>query len=122
MRADVPDGVWLVELGELGDPRLVTNAVVGALGLRDEAGRSLREVLIESLGSRRVVLVLDNCEHVVDEVAKLADVLLRACPDLRILATSRERLGIGGEAVFQLAPLGLPDADREPTLRGAAGL
>lgn len=110
------DGVWWVELGELRDPMLVTNALVGALGLRDESGKSLREVLINFLNSRRILLVLDNCEHVLDEVVKLVEALLRGCPELRILTTSRERMGIGSEAVVQLAPLGLPDADPEPTL------
>ena len=121
MRADVPEGVWLVELGELRDPTLVANAVVGALGLRDESGRALREVLIDSLGSRQVMLVLDNCEQSINETAKLADALLRACPALQILATSRERLGIAGEALVNVSPLALPDADREPTLRELLG-
>jgi predicted ATPase len=121
MRPDFPDGAWFVELGEIRDPTLVTNAVAGAIGLRDESGRSLLEVLIEFLFPRTVLIILDNCEQLVDDAAKLADALLHACPDLRILATSRERLGIGGEAVLKLSPLAFPDADREPTLRGLSG-
>ncbi len=117
MRRDFPEGVWFVELGDVRDSALVANAVVDRLGLRDESGRSQREVLIEFLGARRAALVLDNCEHVIDEAAKLADALLRGCPNLRVLATSRERLGIAGEAVLNVSPLPLPDADCDPTLR-----
>ena len=120
LRAEVDEGVWWVELGEVSDPALVVNAVVGALGLSDRAGRSPRELLIAALGSRPVVLVLDTCEHVLDEVVNLVDAVLRACPEVKILATSRERLGLGAEAVVLLGPLGLPEAD-EPTLGGLAG-
>ena len=118
---DFPDGAWMVELGELRDPSLVIDVVAGGLGLRDESGRSLRDVLVEFLCSRRLLLVLDNCEQVVDEAAKVAEALLRACPELRILATGRECLGIGGEMVVRLSPLAVPDDDREPTLRGLPG-
>ena len=72
----------------------------------------LREVLVEFLAPRELLLVLDNCEHVVDAVAELAETLLRTCPGLRILATSREPLGIGGEAVLRVPPLAVPDPDR----------
>jgi predicted ATPase len=116
--ADFPDGVWLVELGDLRDGSALVDVLAATLGLRDESARPLRDVLVEFLGSRNVLLVLDNCEQVVDDAAKLADALLRACPELRILATSRERLGIAGESVLPLTPLACPEADREPTLRG----
>jgi predicted ATPase len=117
---DFPDGAWMIELSELRDPSLITEVVAAGLGLRDGSGRSLRDVLVEFLRSRRLLLILDNCEQVVDEAAKLAEVLLRACPELHILATGRERLGIGGEAVQQLSPLAVPD-DGTPTLRGVPG-
>ena len=117
---DFPDGAWLIELGELRDPSLITEVVAAGVGLRDESGRSLREVLVEFLRSRRLLLILDNCEQVVDEAAKLAEVLLRACPELHILATGRERLGIGGEVVQRVAPLAVPD-DVEPRLGGVPG-
>ena len=110
----------LVELGELRDASLLMDVVAAGLGLRDEPTKPLHEVLIEFLASRKLLLVLDNCEHVVDAAAKLAETLLRACPDLRILATSREALGIGGEAVLRLSPLAFPEADPEPTLRRPA--
>ena len=121
MAGDFPDGVRLVELGELCDPSSLVDVVAGGLGLRDESGRSLRDVLLRFLCSRKLLLILDNCEQVVDEVAKLGEELLQVCPDLRIVATSRERLGIAGEAVLPLSPLTVPGADREPTLRGLPG-
>jgi predicted ATPase len=113
---DFRDRAWMIELGELRDPSLVENVVAAGLGLRDQSGRSLRDVVVEFLRSRTLLLILDNCEQVVDEAAKLAEVLLRACPEVHILATGRERLGVGGEAVLRLCPLAVPDEDREPTL------
>src|SRR5439155_305899 len=120
-RHDFPDGVRLVELGELRDASSLTDVVAAGLGLRDEPTKPLSEVLIDFLCSRKLLLVLDNCEHVVDAAAKLAETLLRACPDLRIMATSREALGIGGEAVLRLSPLAFPEVDPEPTLGGLPG-
>ncbi|KXF56488.1 LuxR family transcriptional regulator [Rhodococcus sp. SC4] len=112
------DGVWLVELGELQDETLVTDAVTAALALRDPTTRPALETLLGYFRDRRVLLVLDNCEHLVDAVARMADALLRACPELRILATSREPLGIGGEMVMRVPPLTVPDPDRQPSLQG----
>lgn len=106
------DGVWLVELGEVQDPTLLADTVVAALGLRDQPARPPEDVLAEYLATRRLLLVLDNCEHLVDDVAALAEALLKACPELRILAASREALGIGGEAVLRVPPLTVPDTDR----------
>ncbi len=108
------DGVWLVELGELHDATLVAGVVAGALGIRDQSARPVHEVLAEFLAPRELLLVFDNCEQVVDPMAKLAEILLRACPNLRILATSREPIGIGGEAVLLVPPLEVPDPDRLP--------
>ena len=106
--AEFADGVRLVELGELRDPSLLVDVVAAGMGLRDQSARPLREVLEEYLCTRTVLVVLDNCEQVVDAVAELAEALLRACPRLRILATSREALGIGGESVLRIAPLACP--------------
>lgn len=117
-RQNYPDGVWMVELGELRDPLLVTDVVSATIGLRDETGRSLHEVLIDFLRARTVLLLFDNCEQVVDEVAKLVDVVLRHCPEVHILATSRERLGLGAETILQLTPLPLPDTEAPPSIRG----
>nr|WP_102145157.1 protein kinase [Mycobacterium sp. QGD 101] len=119
--AEFPDGVRLVELGELRDASSLMDVVAAGLDLRDEPAKPLEEVLIDFLCTRHLLLVLDNCEHVVDAAAKLAETLLRACPDLRILATSREALGIGGETVLRLSPLAFPDVDPEPTLGGLPG-
>ncbi|KXF53930.1 protein kinase [Rhodococcus sp. SC4] len=106
------DGVWLVELGELRDESLLAYLVARVLGLRDQSARPVNDMLVEFLASRELLMVLDNCEQVVDGAAKLAETLLRACPRLRILATSREPLGIGGEAVQLIHPLPVPDPGR----------
>ena len=113
-RRDFPEGVTLVELGELRDESLLPGVVAAALGLRDRSVSPLHEVLVEFLAPRKHLLVLDNCEQVVDAVAKLAETLLHACPRLRILATSREPLGIGGETPLLIPPLPVPDPDRLP--------
>src|ERR1700716_4015690 len=103
------DGVSLVELDQLLDPALVPHTVAKSLGLREQAGHPPTATLADYLAQRRVLLLLDNCEHLVDPVAMLADTLLRSCPQLRILATSREPLGIGGEATLLVPSLSVPD-------------
>lgn len=103
-----PDGVWLVELAPISDPQLVVPAVASILDLQVTADRSLESFLIEHLRRRHLLLILDNCEHLIDECARLADVLQRACPGLRILASSREALGVAGERVFRVRSLALP--------------
>ncbi len=111
--ARFPDGVWLVELGPLGAEADVPPAVLNALALRDQApapGDPL-DRLTAALRSRTALLVLDNCEHLIEAVAALADRLLGACPGLRILATSREPLGLTGEALWPVRPLALPPRD-----------
>ncbi|ABG99896.1 protein kinase/ transcriptional regulator, LuxR family protein (plasmid) [Rhodococcus jostii RHA1] len=112
------DGVRLVELGELRDGSSLVDAVAAAVGVRDHSARPLRDVLIEFLVPRELLLVLDNCEHMVDVAAELAEILLRVCPGLRILATSREPLAIRGEAVLRVPPLAVPDPEGRPSLRG----
>src|SRR5215468_6250972 len=99
------DGVWLVRLDQLRDEALVAQAVAETLGLQDLAGYAPEAAVAEYLAGRQLLLVLDNCEHVVDAAAKLADVLLRAAPGLRVLATSRESLNITGETVLAVPPL-----------------
>jgi predicted ATPase len=103
------DGVWLVELASLPDPDLVPQTVAAVLGVRETPGDPLVETLVEHLVSRRSLLVLDNCEHLIDVCASLAETLLRRCPNLWILATSRESLGVAGEILFTVPPLSLPD-------------
>jgi non-specific serine/threonine protein kinase len=107
---DWADGVWLVELAALADPRLVPEAVAATLGIREQPGRALVQTLAERLGPKHLLLVLDSCEHLVDACAALADHLLRACPELRLLATSREPLRIPGETTWRVDPLALPPA------------
>ncbi|MFE3001908.1 protein kinase [Nocardia sp. NPDC059246] len=115
------DGVWLVELGEVHDSSLLVDVVSGAFGVRQQVGRPMLEVLVEFLSTREVLLVLDNCEQVIDAVAQLVESLLRACPQLRILTTSREAVGIGGESVLPVPPLRFPEPGSGPSLRQAAG-
>jgi len=110
------DGACLVELAPVPDPAQVPAAVVAALGVRPPPGISATEALTRTLARRQLLVVLDNCEHVIGAAAALCGELLRACDDLRILATSREALRIAGEAVYRLAPLPVPgpdDADAE---------
>ncbi len=101
------DGVWLVELAAVTDPVRVPSAVKAALGVRERPGVPVAESLAGVLAGWQVLLVLDNCEHVIASVAGLCGVVLRAADDVRILATSREPTGVPGEARYRLAPLGL---------------
>lgn len=91
------DGVWLVELAPLTTPDLLPEVVLAALSLDVPAGRTPGESLAAALAARELLCVLDNCEHLIDVCARLATSLLQGCPQLRILATSREVLGVGGE-------------------------
>ena len=108
LRRAFPDGVVLVALDDLRDPAVLTETVAGSLGLHDGSTRWLMGALSEYLAEKRLLLILDNCEHVLDAAAILADALMRGCPGVRILATSREPLGIGGEVAMPLAPLSVP--------------
>src|SRR6516164_6222534 len=116
LRRAFRDGVWLVQLDQVRDEALVAQAVAGVLGLQDRAGFSPEAALAEYLAGRQLLLVLDNCEHVVDKAAKLADPLLRAAPRLRVLATSRESLNMTGETVLAVPPLAAPEAGRSLTV------
>ncbi|MYS83578.1 BTAD domain-containing putative transcriptional regulator [Embleya scabrispora] len=119
-----PDGVWLVELAGRRDPSGddLADAIASALGIRDEAtagaghrAAESRTRLADALRGRGLLLVLDNCEHVIEPIAELADLLLRAAPELRILATSREPLAVGGEVLCVVRPLAVPAAGADPT-------
>src|SRR6185437_14153469 len=107
------DGVWLAELAGVADPDLVPAAIATALGIQ-QGGGSAMETLADVLAARQVLLVLDNCEHLIDAVARLCGTLLPAADDVRVLATSREPVGVAGEARYRLPPLDLP----EPGHRG----
>lgn len=110
-----PDGVWLVEFATIDDPSLVLETVAAALDLRQEADRPLMNTLTSYLRDRNVLLIFDNCEHVVAACARLAESLLRTCPKLHILASSREPMSIAGETAWPVPPLSLPEHWREIT-------
>ena len=93
-----PDGVWLVELAPFSEEALVPQAVAEALSVSEQPGRSLADALVDALRGKKQLLILDNCEHLVDAAAQLTDILLSSCPRLRIAATSREALGVEGGA------------------------
>jgi predicted ATPase len=117
------DGVWLAELAPVRDPAQTAAAVAVALGVREQPGMPAAEALMRVLARRQLLVVLDNCEHVIGAVAQLCAGLLQACDDVRILATSREPLRIAGEAVYRLAPLPVPGpGDAGEDVAGAVAL
>ena len=118
--AHYPDGVWLVELAPLADPTLVPTAVARAVGVHEQPGRPVLDTLIDWLAPKRLLVLLDNCEHLVRACAEVATALLRECPHLRLLATSREALAIAGEQVWQVPPLAVPRPHEQLTLDEAA--
>jgi class 3 adenylate cyclase len=107
-----PDGVWLVELAALTEPSLMPQAVAGVLHLREETGRTLSETLGDYLRGKQLLLLLDNCEHLIQPCARLTELLLRTCPHVQVLATSREALGILGEVTWRVPSLPVPDPRR----------
>ncbi len=117
---DYADGAWLVELAPLADPDLLSQQTMTALGLREEAGQIPAETLAAHLRSRQILLVLDNCEHLVGPAAALAEGLLRACPRLTVLATSREPLGVPGETTWRVPSLSAAGATALFTERALA--
>jgi predicted ATPase/DNA-binding CsgD family transcriptional regulator len=108
---EFPDGVWLAELAPLSDALLVPGAIASSVGVKEQTGRPIRDTLLDELRLRTLLVVLDNCEHQVETCAALADDLLRTCPGVRILATSREPLRIQGERVWRVPPLPTPDPE-----------
>ena len=113
------DGVWLVELAPVGDPEQVAGVAAAALGVREQPGVPAGEALARALARQQVLVVLDNCEHVIGAAAALCAGLLAACDDVRVLATSREPLRTGGEARYRLGPLSLPDPADPAAVTGA---
>ena len=103
------DGVWLTELAPLADPAHMLSAIASVFGLREVTGFPLIDQVTDYLREKRLLLILDNCEHLVEACAQLVDHLLRACPHLKIMASSREALGIAGETVYRVPSLALPD-------------
>jgi predicted ATPase/DNA-binding SARP family transcriptional activator/DNA-binding CsgD family transcriptional regulator len=115
------DGVWLVDLAPLSEPGLLVQEVAGVLEVQERSGEPLLDTLFDALRSRQMLLVLDNCEHLVDGVARLVEDLLRSCPNLQLLATSREPLGVAGEVNLPVPPLSLPDPGRQMTVEELEG-
>ena len=107
-----PQGLWLVELAPLADPDLVPRTVLAALAVQEQPGRPPLATLQEALRTRQLLLVLDNCEHLLDGCARLAEALLTACPRLQILVTSREPLGLAGETRWRVPSLSMPALDQ----------
>jgi predicted ATPase len=103
------DGVWLVDLAPVQAPHLVPYAVAAVLGRRERTGEALLDTLVAYLRARELLLVLDNCEHLIDACAGLVEQVLSRCPLVRVLATSREQLRIGGEATWRVPSLASPD-------------
>jgi predicted ATPase/class 3 adenylate cyclase/DNA-binding CsgD family transcriptional regulator len=111
-----PDGVWFVELAPILDPQLVPRTTAIAIGLRDEPQRPVIDLLCDYLQEKKILIVLDNSEHLVDACAQMADRILHVALDTRILASSREALGIGGEVTYRVPSLGLPDIQHLPPI------
>ena len=102
------DGVWFADLAPLQDADLVAVTVANVLGIPEDAGRPVMDTLVDMIGQRNLLILLDNCEHVIDACAKVADVLLHSCPSIVLLATSREPLGIDGEHIYRVPSMGTP--------------
>jgi hypothetical protein len=106
------DGVWLVDLAAVTDEDAVAPAIAQALGMAAQPGRPVQEAMLDTLAPQALLIVLDNCEHLIGACAKTADAILRRCPKIHLMVTSREPLGIGGEAIYRVPPLSLPAPGR----------
>ncbi|MFC5236136.1 ATP-binding protein [Pseudonocardia zijingensis] len=116
LRRRFSGGAWLIELAEVSHPAHVAQVIAAGLGMRDQSDRDPVDVLAEYLRQRRLLLVLDNCEHLATAVSELLYPLLRRAPDLQVIATSRQALGVTGEHLFPLDPLAVPPAEPAPSL------
>jgi len=114
------DGVWLAELAAVFDGDAVPAAICEALGIGEQPGRAVLDSLLDALAFQFVLIVLDNCEHLISACAKTADAILRHCPRVHLLVTSREPLGIGGETIYRVPSLSLPDPDDPARASGDA--
>jgi len=111
-----PDGVWLVDLAPILDPLLVPRTTAISIGLRNEPQRPVIDMLCDYLAKKKMLIILDNCEHLVDACAQMSDRILHAASEVQILASSREALGIAGEVTYRVPSLGLPDVDHLPSI------
>jgi predicted ATPase/DNA-binding SARP family transcriptional activator/DNA-binding CsgD family transcriptional regulator len=116
-----PDGVWMVELAPLSDGALVPQAVAATLGVREQPGRPLLDTLLDSLRDKEMLLILDNCEHLIDAAARLTKSIIDSCPHLRVLTTSRKPLGVAGELSWPVPSLSTPGAQQSPTVAELEG-
>ena len=103
-----PDGVWMIELAPLADPALITQTIATAFGLRESPDRPLIEQVVDYLRTKSTLIILDNCEHLIDACARIAESLIQACANIKILASSREALGVSGETTYRVPSLSLP--------------
>ena len=118
--ANYPHGVWLVELASVTEPASVARAVASVVGVREASGRLLMPQVVEALYARQLLLILDNCEHLIDACAELIHELLRGCAHVQVLATSREALGLPGEVRIRVPPLAVPGPTTDPSELQAA--
>lgn len=116
------DGVWFVELAPVADPMLLPQALLSIFHLREDTHRTPLEILLDYLRAKTLLLMLDNCEHLIEACAEISEVLLRACPKLKILASSREALGIAGEVPYRVPSLATPGPDHLPPLENLLNL
>ena len=112
--AEFPDGVWFVELADLRQPELVVSRIAAVIGITEEAGRPLLETLGDALRPRRMLLALDNCEHLLDACAQVGRHMLASAPGLRLLNTSREPLSVAAETIWRVPPLSVPGGGPGP--------
>ena len=109
MLSNFADGVWFIELAPLADPALILQTIASVLGVRAQIGMPLMNIVIDYLRAKNLLLILDNCEHLVEASAQLADEFLHHAPHIKIIASSREALGIHGETVYRVPSLSLPN-------------
>jgi class 3 adenylate cyclase len=117
-----PDGVWFADFAPITEPELVSSVIAKEIGMPQVEDRRLDESLAQWLRRKRLLLILDNCEHVLEPVAAIADIVMRRCPDVRMLATSRQALGVSGEAVHRLPSLVAPEPGLNAQRRAGAGV
>ena len=116
MLNEYPDGIWLIDLAPILDPNLVPRTTAVTIGLREEPQRPVIDMLCDYLSTKKMLIILDNCEHLVDACANMAERILRTATNVRILASSREALGVAGEVTYRVPSLALPDKDHLPSL------
>jgi predicted ATPase/DNA-binding CsgD family transcriptional regulator len=115
------DGIWLVELASVGDPQIIAETIAAVFRVRADQNRSLRTALLEYLREKQLLLILDNCEHLIDACAEITDTILRTCPQVYLLASSREALGIEGEAPLYVPSLSFPEPAKLPRAEDLEG-